>query len=476
MAHADSLVRSKARLGVPGTFVLLLLAFGLAFAFINPPFAVNDEDVHLARIFELASGRLLTRSDAEGQYHYVPADYPELAREYVDVRQLAEGRVNARKVWLSLGRARSDELVRMKGRAGEYPPLLYAPHVVAMWIVKHFDVGGLAQLYAVRIAALLAYVLLAFRAVTIGTKLAWLFIVCALTPMALTQAASVSGDGLVIGFALVFFALVGEGVASGHALSRAELVELVLSAVALTLCKPVYGVVVLCLPALSFPGAHGRVKRALFPAAVALLALAGYVGWSYQNRNMMGPPDTIYGAREQLATLLDSPLRMFRVALQTLLKNGDELLLQSVFVRTQISRVVRFTGASVALLHLQLACAVAVGSLVRSFPGSDRARRLSAFLLIGCWLATVLSVAGALYLCCTRIGATEMRALQGRYFIPALPALLLGLTLLGRPLWSRWLRAHGGRKIFALVSFNNALCLLCLIGWHYYPASFAWPF
>jgi uncharacterized membrane protein len=461
----------------PRRFLLLVLGFGLAFAFVNPPYAVNDEDAHLARIYELASGQLLTRSDAEsGQYHLVPADYPERAAEYVMVRRLRGGRVNAQKLWLTLGARRATTLVRTHGRAGTYSPVSYAPHVAAMWAIRHFDVGALIHLYVVRVAALLAYALLCLGAVLASARLAWLFIIVALTPMALTQAASVSGDGLVIGFALLFFALLGKGACTEERLSQKELVLLVASAVALTLCKPVYVVVVLALPALSFSGAYAKTKRALFPLAVLALALGFYGAWSYQNRNMVGPPDVIYDSDQQLAFLRENPLHTFVVAFRTLLKNGDELFVQSFFVRNQLSRVARFSGAMAALLHLQVCAAVALGSLKRSFPGGVVTRRVSVALFLACWLSLIGSVAGALYVCCTRIGAPDMHILQGRYFIPAMPALLLALGLVGSPLFSRFLRARNGARIFAIACFNNLLCLLVVIGWHYYPPNFAWPY
>jgi uncharacterized membrane protein len=342
--------------------------------------------------------------------------------------------------------------------------------------MKHCDVGGLAQLYAVRIAALLAYALLAFRAVSVSAKLSWLFVITALTPMALTEAASASGDGLVIGFALIFFALLGKGACTAERLTRGELAELALSAAALTLCKPVYGAAVLCLPTLSFAAPYRMWKSLSFSAGVAIVSAALYLAWVYLNRNMTEPPDVIYDAGQQLAALRDDPLHTFVVAFRTMLHHGDELLLQSVFVRRQVTRVARFTGAAATFLHYQISFGVALGSLKRSFPGGLRARRASALLFFATWLAQILAVAGALYVCCTRIGAGELQILQGRYFIPALPALLLALALIGRPLFSRWLCMRGGLKIIAIVCLNNVLCLLSLIGWHYYPPDFAWPF
>jgi uncharacterized membrane protein len=455
---------------------MLVVAFGLTITFVNPPFAVNDEDVHLARIYELASGRLLTRSDGEGEYHMVPSDYVTLSAEYERIWPRAHGRVRPKLVWRQLLTPPPPELVRMTGRAGSYAPTLYVPHVPALWLAVQLGLGTLAQLYAVRLAALAAYVLLCWRAVVHGAQLQWLFIITALTPMAVTQAAAVSGDGLVIGLALVIFALVAKGTCTGTILTRRELWELGLCVVALTMCKALYVLVALCLPVLRWGGPRAKLLRWFFPLVLFAVAAALHTGWSELNRDMTSPPGSVYNSALQLAWLFDHPFEIFGIAWRTLLRHGDEVFIEDFFERNKMSSVARFTGSIVSVLYFQLALATAWGASRRSLEDGSRMRHAAFAGFMLCWLVLFSAIPAAFYVCCTRVGGEEVRVLQGRYFIPILPALLLAVSTVGRPVLSRWLRLREGRKIFVTICFAHLVCLFSLIGWHYFSPGLEWPY
>jgi uncharacterized membrane protein len=460
----------------PQRFLTLVIAFGLALIFVNPPFAVNDEDVHLARIYELASGRLLTRSDSLGEYHMVPSDYVTLGAEYERIWPREHGRVRVKKVWRQLMTPPPPDLARMPGRAGSYAPILYAPHVPALWLATHLGLGSLAQLYVVRLAALAVYVLLCWRAVVCSAQLQWLFIITALTPMAVTQAAAVSGDGVVIGLALVFFALVGKGSCTGSTLTRRELWELGLCLVALTLCKALYVLVAICLPVLRWTGPKAEARRWLFPVVLVVMAAALHAGWAHLNRDMTSPPNMTYSSSLQLAWLAANPFSLPGIAWRTLFRHGDEVFLESFFERNKMSSVARFTASIVSVLYFQLALATAWGASRRSFQEATRRRHATFGGFMLCWLVVFSAIPAAFFVCCTRVGAGEVRVLQGRYFIPILPALLLAISPLGKPVLSRWLRFGEGRKILFAICLAHLVCLFSLIGWHYFSPGVEWPF
>ncbi|HEX6242359.1 MAG TPA: DUF2142 domain-containing protein, partial [Polyangiales bacterium] len=213
-------------------YVALALIFGLAFLVINPPFAVNDEDVHLARVYELASGRLFTRVDARGEYHYVPKDYVELSDEYALINHpVAEPRVEPEELWEVLQDDGADEQVRIEARAAAYGPVCYASQVAVVWLLRHFDVSVLVHLYAARLASLLEYIALTWMAIVACAQLQWIFVAIALTPMALTQAAGVTADGTVIALSLLFFALSAKAICTREELKRADWLLLALAAI-----------------------------------------------------------------------------------------------------------------------------------------------------------------------------------------------------------------------------------------------------
>jgi uncharacterized membrane protein len=457
-------------------FVALALTFGLAFLIINPPFAVNDEDVHLARVYELASGQLFTRVDAEGEYHFVPKDYVELSAEYASIRYpRTEPRVEPEEVWEQLQEDADDEEVRFDARAAAYGPVCYASQLLVVGLLRHFDVSVLVHLYAARLAGLLEYVWLAWMAVIVSARLQWIFIAVALTPMALTQAAGVTADGTVIGLSLLFFALAAKAICTRDVLSRNEWLGMALAVILLTLCKPVYLLVALCLLGLFWTRPERRARNAAFLISVILLAIGLYALWTSMRPAHAGAGNPRFDAGRQLAFMAENPGQALAAAFRTLVWYGDNLLTQSIFVRARMSNLIRFSSAVAVVLHLQLVLGLATGSLVRDFPGSPRTRRMAALWFGLTAVLIVVVVSAAIYVCCTAVGANRTQLLHGRYFIPAVAPLLLACGLLGRPLFSRWLRAgHGGRAL-ALIGFNNGLCLFTLIGFHYFPARIEWP-
>lgn len=462
----------------PRKFLILALLLGTAYVFVNPPFAVNDEDVHMARIYELASGRLLTRSDVQGEYHYVPEDYRRLGARYQGIARRQGGRVKPRGIMRNLVAGRPEgPLVRMHARASGYGPIAYGLQLPVVWLLKHFNVSVLWHLYVARAASLGVYVWLTWRAVVTAGRLQWLFIGTALLPMALTQAAGVSADGLVISSSLLLFALIAKGgVLADAPLSPRELIALTACLVILSICKPVYAVAGLSFLCLRWDGPRRHLARCSYVFVSCALALGCVMAWRYIARDVGSnvPPDG-RSPLAQLAWLLADPWRTFEFVARNTFHYVDDLLIESTFIRYRISHETRFVGGVASVLCLQLLVGLAWGAARRRQDGSSRKRKLHALILALTWLSVSIAVPSALYLCCNRVGAANLRSFHGRYLIPAIPPLLLSLTLLGRPLFGRWLRLRQGRLVLGVLVFTNLLCQLTIVGWHYFSPSVEWP-
>lgn len=458
----------------PRTFLTWALTLGALYLVINPPFAVNDEDVHLARIYELSTGRLLTRSDSKGDYHEVPADYAEWGPRYARALRREGGRVKPRKLGALLVAKRPDgPLVRTKARAGSYSPFAYHLMIPVVWLARRLDVGVLWHVYLARAASLCVYAWLAQRAVVVAGQLGWLFFALGLMPMALTQAAGVSADGVVLGAALVYFARIAQGgILPGPAPKRAELLELCACLLLMTVAKPVYGVLGLSLSVLRWEGAHARYARWGFTLTACALSCAIYLMWTHARSHIAAPElDVTRSVSRQLALLLREPGRVWTLSWTTAFRFADDLLVQSIFVRYRVAQDMRWAGGLVSVLYAQLLVALAWGGV-----RTERvARTWRAIALFASGGGVVCAVPAALYLCCVSVGANEVHGVHGRYLIPAFPALLLGLSLYGRPLLARWLRLRAARLPSMLILGANLVCLFSLIGWHYFSPSSEWP-
>lgn len=462
----------------PRSYGALALLLGSLYLVVNPPFAVNDEDVHLFRLYELAGGQLFTRSDAQGEYHYVPRDFQRLAERYQRVTPQNEGRVSATELIEQLAQLHAEpERVRVTARASGYFPSSYHLQLPVVWLARKLELSAFWHVYLARCAALLVYLALTARAVLIAGALRWPIAAVALMPMALTQAAGVSADGFVIGLSLLFFSHIARaGVLDGPAATRGALAELMICLTLLTLAKPVYVVAGLALPVLRWPGARAWLYRWLAPALAIALAAGAFVLWSHLKIPYEEPANPAFSGSAQLALLLREPLRIAALLADTALRFSEELLLQSIFVRYRVSPFMRFAAGLGSVLYAQLLLMLAWGSARSNAKAkAPRERHLQRFLLASTWLALIGAPALGLYLCCTEIGWRSLHGLHGRYLIPAFPALLLCLALIGRPLFARWLLAKGQRAPWLLIAGINLLCLFSLLGFHYYPPRVEWP-
>jgi uncharacterized membrane protein len=456
----------------------LALLLGALFLVVNPPYAVNDEDVHMARMYELSTGQLVTLNDGD-DYHYVPGDYEALGRRYQGIFQRDGGRVRVAGILKHLGkRPPREPLTRMRARAAGYSPISYHLQVPMIWLGRQLHLGAMWHMYLARVASLTMYLFLTFRAVSVAGRLEWLFAAVALMPMALMQAAGASTDGLVIGLSLLFFAHIARnGVSPGPVPQRATLAELLLVLAVLTLSKPVYLVAGIALLTLRWEGRRARLRRAVFTAGSMLLAASLFLLWNQIRQN--GPASASGGPSapvQQLQLLLSEPWRIVQLTFGTAFRTADDLLLQSIFMRYGMSPAMRFAGGVASILYAQLLFGLSWGAARGLDPSASPPRWLKLLALGLSWLGILCAVPSALYLCCVQLGGEEIRGFHGRYLIPAFPALLLALSLLGRPVLRRWLLGRAARLPLAIIVFSNLLCLFCVVGWHYYSESVEWPF
>lgn len=463
-------------------FLFLSLALGLAYTVINPPYAVNDEDRHLARVFELASGRLFTRYDKDGQYHDMPREYVWFANRYVRMRQRDGGRIQVPVLMHELAMPRSGDLVHYKGAAGLYAPLMYLPHIPAVWISTHLNLPCIWDLYLARIAGFVLYSLVAWQAVRIAGPLQWIFIALGLMPMSIIEAAGVDGDSVINALALLFFALLARrALVTRTRPPKAESAAFVGIVVAVTLCKPVYVVLALALPVLCWQGPRARLYRWMLPAVSVVAALLVYSIWMGANPYVENWNSALRGGAlsrsptGQLMWLLEHPWEGIKVAATTLVKYGKDMAMEFVAIRYGLTRSMRYSGGALFVWYTWLLLGLAWGA-ARQLVETNARRWNAARWMFACWLAGVGAVAFTLYATYTHVGASEIRGLQGRYFIPVAPALLLGLALVGRPTLSRWLTTRHERAVWIAIGCMHGAVLFTMIGWSYFSPDANWPY
>lgn len=261
---------------------VLVVAFGLLYSVVLPPYAAPDEKYHINQSFTLACRWANFFSDEDWRMGNVPIDM-SYRREH-DVNTLLQDENTTVFSWQEL----SGELFTLSPDSfdshtelSEYQtdrnPTLYVISAAAVFLGFILHLGFVPVLMLGRLANLLAFAVLAALAVRFAPFGRRVFAAAALLPMTLHLAASFSRDALLLGLAFVFTSLCMQAVFAdeGHPVTLPHLVGLGVAGVLLAPAKLVYlplAVLFLLIPNARL-GARPWVKKGVYLAACCALAL-----------------------------------------------------------------------------------------------------------------------------------------------------------------------------------------------------------
>lgn len=418
---------------VARVFVALAFCIGVLFAVINPPFVVNDERAHMARVYELSQGRLITKVDVDHvAKHEMPARYTQLVRRYVWVPRTEEKRLQVSQLVGDLRHpveslTEPPELV--PATAALYAPVAYLPHLPVVWLARVTGAPLLWGLYAARLASVTVYALLAGWAVALAGRLAWVWFALGLVPMAMMQAAGVSGDGVTNACGLLMGAsLLNAWTRGAGPDTQRDYLRFALALCVIPMIKPTHALLAVALVGVQWGLHRKRWQTWLAVASGPALAAALAVGWMRINKaSAVGESGTTGGRR--LAALMD-PQHMMGVLSTTLLEFSDDYLIQLVAIRDVVHRQVHVQGLVIAALYVLLIVGLSWGAL--SEVGDSRSRwRLGAASAVAAGICTA-AVFVALFVTYTPESSPVVKGVQGRYFISLMPFVCLALAAVGR--------------------------------------------
>jgi Predicted membrane protein (DUF2142) len=455
-------------------FLYCALGLGFAYALINPPFAVNDERNHLMRAYEIVTGQWITKARANGSYHVAPVAYRDAMARYANVHREREQRIDPRHILgeLSTGPG-PDETATFSSVAGEYSPVPYLPQLPAVWLAIKLRLPALWHIYLARFAGVICFSILGSWSVAIAGRLGWLIFAAGLAPMALTQAAGLSVDGLINGLSLLFFALVAKGaLLDSDGLSKRHQQVLLWLIALLGACRPATLSFVLALPAVRLQE-RDRAGRWRYVAQAFAVSAFTILIWNRLNRAVF-ETSVMPRALEQLAWTSAHPWEAARVWAGSWFTQIDDYVIQLLAFRDILSREMRYAGGTAATFYGGLLGLLALGAAWRSHEESRDNRLVAAYLATS---AVAFTVARWLTIYLTlNAGGGHLRGMQGRFLLAALPAVLFALAALGPPRAARWLSAAPALRIITPIVVINGWCLLALIARYYLPVSVDWPY
>lgn len=402
------------------------------------------------RAYAISEGDFRTRSFGGVAAQPLPASIPAFASELLGARAGDdEATITLEEIRRS-GRYRfqSNERILMivpDGKpepiaytAGSYTPFLYAPSALLLFLARMSDLSLLAAFYLIRLAHLALSVAAGYAAIRIAPFGRNILAMIGLLPMTVFLRSSLSPDSILIGLAMLAFAVMLRLAASGEVSPR--LIAMLLGLTFLiAVTKPFY----LLMPALAltvpFRHLRSRIRAfALVGSAIATIALAvvvvaiwtsappsvaGSAGLPHSEAKHIGGPGPAGDVDEQ-AQLMNLSRAPGRLVLLTARDFTSKLgFYSSMFAG-------RFGWLDTPLPPTVRTFVLVVLILIALMDGAGD-RWLSSgqrVVLLLVFIGTLLAIAGSQYVMWTPVNAELIEGIQGRYFIPVAPALLLVLA------------------------------------------------
>ena len=433
---------------------LCVASLGLVFCLVLPPYSAPDEQFHINQAFSNAT-RLSTYLDGDG-WHLSHIPLQTTYRRPGDADPAVQDQNTTVFTWQTMSRQLLERSTDPFGAWQEFEGEPQADNSSMLYVFSSLGVfvGFVLRLSFVpclllgRLANLAAFTFLTAWAVKKAPFAKHVFLAAALLPMTLHLAVSFSRDSLLLGIAFAYTALCLDAAFGPHQqLTKRQLLPICLLGLILAPAKAVYlPLTALCLiiPAARL-GRHPHAKQAGFLVlccAAFLLSTARFQVANFLGRGQAVPvaqetsvsqavpqPDAVtdaQGGPVDPDSICFTPGYMIHHPGLTV-----KLVVNSVFDHAD-HYIKSLVGGKLSYYSLDLGWGwvlLAYGLLIlTTLPGQSEpflggGRRL--------WIGlTALACCGLAVLGCiswTPTYYTSIYGLQGRYFLPALPALLLAL-------------------------------------------------
>jgi uncharacterized membrane protein len=426
-------------LSATSVFLLLAGLFGLFFVFRTPLLWGFDETSHVARAYQVSQGHFLAQylgDDRPGLGYggKIPANLLTLITQVdhdvstiVGSPHLRDARVYGNLGRLSLG---PPSVLYAFTNTAEYPPVAYIPASVAIRTAGALGLDMGATVHLARLADLSFYMATMAGALRVlrRANLRWVVFAVGLLPISLFEASMITADTVTNSVAFLLSALVVKALFVDGRLSKADEVLMFLAVSTLPVLKPAY-VLVDLLVLLVPQRAYTSHTASVFVRAVGLVVgLAAFGAWQGATSGVVsdlglmrpGPGWQLVSPHRQLDYVLGHPLSMVADLGRSLAVHGTGYL-QEMFGQLSFANI-NIPAVSTALSGASLV--VATG-LVKP---DRRARwwQVGAFgAVVG---ASSLLIFLVEYLSWSNVGATVVRGVNGRYFVPLFVLLLSALS------------------------------------------------
>ena len=405
-------------------FALAVAVLGIFYIFLLPPFSAPDEPMHFATSYKYSSDLLGKESlDADGKICMRDADAEFFSD--LDLYPNADSYKNTAKNLLKSDKSSTTQSVTEK--VVPVSIISYIPQIIGITIARLFGMGTMGLVYMGRLFNLLVFAVLTYCGIKKMPFGKMILFGVAMLPMSLELAGSYSYDALINGLAFFFIGYVMSLIYQAEKIRKRDAAVLAITMFFLAPLKMVYmflGLLCLLIPQEKYE------KRRYFWGCAAMVMLVAFVSMLIANLgNLQGVAQAgsegsgiIEWAQEPgytLGYMLKHPLSLILMYMDTFVEKMDFYFVSMLGGMLGWLEINVPTYLVVGFSVILLLASVPVAGEVRTFKWWHRV------FFVGIFAAAFGLVLLSMLTGWTPSSYRVIEGVQGRYFLPVLPMLLL---------------------------------------------------
>lgn len=396
--------------------VPIIMLLGLL---IMPTLKSHDEVFHWTRIYDIAQGNLFTKKEDGIPKAIFPKEVDEIRiydqlenLRYTDLKKQFEYKISED----------SKKIVMKLSTTAIYSPVQYVPQAIGVFIVSKISNSPMLMAYAARAFNIIATILILYFAIKLipfGKK-TLLVLIC--IPIVLEGFVSMSPDAITVSTSFLFIAYVLKLLNErDKKITVKDKVVLLILSIIIALCKIVYLPIVglmLILPKEKF---KTRKEQVLTIATIMGIAIIVNLGWLLVSATYLS---TFRGgdSKYQLLSILQNPIEYVQRLFSTINLYGRDyiyLMFGGELGWNEYLKMHSIVPITLEILYLFFSCT--------EEDSKNRFNKFQTAIIVLISLAVIGLVFTSLYIQWTPVTYDIIYGVQGRYFVPILPLISIGI-------------------------------------------------
>lgn len=412
-----TIIYYKKDIKIENLFLMIVPFVCLFFLITMPTFKNHDEYYHWLKAYEVSEGHWVTpiKDGVQGSMmpdsvaNVCPKDWTTMT--YQDVQEK-----------LKIPLEKEKQGILNPETAAVYSCVQYAPQAIGIALARVVTNNTYLITYAGRIVNMIVAVLLLYFAIKIMPFGKKLLLIPAMIPIAIEGFTSLSPDAMTISMSFLYIAYILQlAFGKKEKIKMKERVILLVMSVIIALCKIVYIPLVgliLIIPKEKFEKQTNQNKIFHFCIIAGIAVLINLVWLGYSSRYLATFREG--DSKVQVLLAIQNPIQYLQMLLYTINLNGSSYLMSLFGSDLGWGEFVKlYAMVPYSLLAIYLFTAVTEETLKNKLKTYQKV-----------WIAlVVLAVVGliftSLYVQWTTVGKESIAGVQGRYFLPILPLIML---------------------------------------------------